>query len=214
MDVSDSRGIHTRSNENVSKLNQVSSQNVSYAQAAQREIRPIRNQAIVMDSLDGLTRRDYALAIGEKIVPENMRYISRISHSRICIYLNSEENATKLIDTHKYVNINNTRIEIRPLISTSKRIIISNVNPTIPNTLIETKLAEFNITKKSQITELKTGLHDIGYTYLLCFKRQLYIDQEDVNKLPDSLPIVHENITYWIYISTKKLSCFICKATL
>ena len=183
----------------------------SYARAVQKEVCPTRNQAIIIDSIDGLTIRDYALAIGGIIGPSNMLSISRISQNRICIYLVSEEKADELVKTHKTVIINGHSLTIRPLNTKTVRILISNVHTSIPNEAIEYILNKYHVTPKSQITRLKTGLHDAGYTHLLSHRRQVYIDPSDVNKIPQSAQLIHDNITYWIYFSNEKLTCFLCK---
>ncbi|KAJ8681398.1 hypothetical protein QAD02_017185 [Eretmocerus hayati] len=166
---------------------------------------------IVMDAVEGLTIREYALAIGGLIGPANMVSISRISGGRICVYLNSIETTEILINRYKNVNINSHTIDIRPLNAKSKRILISNVHTSIPNTELEKIFAQFGIVPKSQITKLKTGLHDVGYTHLLSHRRQVYIDPSDEEKLPNSFQLKHEDVTYWIYFSTEKLICYLCK---
>ena len=95
MDVSGSRNVHNPS-ANATNVPRVTSQPLSYSKVAQKEICPTRNQAIILDSIDGLTIRDYALAIGGIIGPSNMISISRISQNRICIYSKSEEKADEL----------------------------------------------------------------------------------------------------------------------
>lgn len=217
MAASSNRGHHNPSytqNNETSQGSQMKNQSnslnqsVSYSEATQSIT---RNQAVVIDAVEGLTIRDYALAIGSKTDPANMIYISRISHGRICVYLKTQEIAEQLIDTQKIININEHSLEIRPLISRTKRITISNVQPVIPDKHIIDKLSEYSIFPKSPITKIKSGLHDIGYTHLLSFRRQFYIDQEEVGKLPPYIKVDHENVTFWLYLSTDKLSCFICK---
>lgn len=183
----------------------------TYAKVTQKEQCPTRNQAIVLDSIEGLTIRDYALAIGGIIGPSNMISISRISQNRICIYMISEEKADELVNSHKQVTINNHLLEIRPLNVKTQRILISNVHSSIPNESIEAILLKLQVTPKSIITRLKTGLHDAGYTHLLSHRRKVYVDPVDVNKIPQSAQLVHDNISYWIYFSSEKLSCFLCK---
>ncbi|CAD6210763.1 GSCOCG00010933001-RA-CDS, partial [Cotesia congregata] len=95
-----------------------------------------KEQAIVLDTVDGTPTQDYALVIATKIDPENIRHISRISNNRVCVYLSSKEIADQLIDIHQAIIITNQRILIRPLFSWNKRLIISNVQPIIPNDIV------------------------------------------------------------------------------
>ena len=138
-------------------------------------------------------------------------FISKISHSRVCLYLNSQECVNNLIETHKRIQINSFSLEIRPLIANTNRIIISNVHPVIPNSLIENKLSECNITPKSQILYVRAGYNEAGFTHILSFRRQMYIDINDINKLPGSLQVEYEGTSYWLYLSSEKLTCFVCR---
>ena len=37
------------------------------------------------------------------------------------------------------------------------------------------------------------------------FRRQVYLDLNNVNKIPESTVIVHNDVKYWIYLSAAKL---------
>ena len=212
MSVSDSRDIHPHSDVmtvSQDKLSKVPT--MSYAKAAQKEICPGREQAIVFDSIDDVPIKEYAIAVANKIGPQNIIAISRITQKRVCLYLSSKDLANKLIDTHRSVKVNNKLLEIRPLIAKTKRVIISNVQPVIPNIVLENKFAELNISLKSQITTLRAGLDEVGFSHIQSFRRQVHIDPEDLQKIPPATLIVHENIKHWVYISGEKLTCFRCK---
>lgn len=184
---------------------------VSYARILQQEHFPTKEQAIILDAISGFTIHDYTLAVAKLIEPKDIRYVSRISHSRICLYLSSKEVADKLTDNKTTVNIGTNSLEIRPLISKAKRIIVSNVCPIIPHSHIEDELTKFNIKPVSTITSIRAGINDPGFSHILSFRRQMYIQPEDVSKLPESLKITYDNTTYWIYFSTEKITCFLCK---
>nr|XP_012147361.1 PREDICTED: uncharacterized protein LOC105663392 [Megachile rotundata] len=109
-----------------------------------------------------------------------------ISHGRVCLYLSSETTVDNLNTTNKSINVNNHTLELRPLLSKAKRVILSNVCPIIPHSVIEAKLLELNVTKKSQISFIKAGMNDPGYTHILSFRKQVYIEPEDINKLPNN----------------------------
>ena len=183
----------------------------SYAQVAQQTQFPTREQAIVLDSVEGISIQEYTVAIGKITDPKNIRFVSRISHGRVCLYLNSKENADKLTESNKKVVIGQHALEIRPLISKAKRIILSNVCPIIPHHIVQEELIKHNIRLSSQITFIRAGINDPSYAHVLSFRRQVYIHPEDVTNLPDVLQINFDSVNYWIYLSTEKLSCFLCK---
>lgn len=201
---------HSLMNNAVTKIS-MSSSRASYSQAAQYVNFPKKSQAIVTDAVEGITIKDYTVAVGKIIGPDNIRFVSRISQGRVCLYLSSDTLVNQLLQSHKKININNTVVEFRPLVSTAKRVILSNVCPIIPHSIIENKLAELNVSKTSQITFIRAGMSEPGYAHVLSFRRQVYIKPEDIEKLPSVMQIHFDNTVYWIYISTDKVSCFRCK---
>ena len=172
---------------------------------------PKKEQAIVTDAVEGLQIKDYVLAVGKLIGPQNIKFASRISQDRVCIYLSSQDLAGKITAPGSKVNIGSHTLSLRLLVSKAKRIILSNVCPIIPHSVIEKTLLEFDITPTSQITFLRAGIHEPEYAHIMSFRRQMYIKPEDVSKLPESLQINFEDTVYWIYPSSEKLTCFICK---
>ena len=183
---------------------------VSYAQATQHIQVPTKEQAIIIDAIEGVSVQEYARELAKIISPTNMKFISRISFGRVCIYLSSKEIADRLTDNHTKINIGGQQLEIRPLISKAKRIILSNACPIIPNETILEELTRLNITPVSKITYIRAGINDSGFTHLLSFRRQMYIKPEDVATLPPVLRINFDDTTYFIYLSTEKVTCFIC----
>lgn len=195
--------------------NKMSSQtlnnNPSYATVTQTTSFPKKDQAIVIDALDNVQIKEYAQALGRIIDPSQIRFLSRISNNRICIYVSSKLIADEIIDNKKHVTIQNQKLPIRPLISRNKRIIISNVCPIIPHTEIEKKLLEMRITPLSPISFLRAGLNETGYNHILSFRRQVYVSPEDFTRLPEKISIDFEETNYWIYFSSDTMTCFICK---
>ena len=189
----------------------INSPTVSYAKMVQQVQYPTKEQAIILDSIEGLSVQDYTIAIGNLVQPSNIRYVSRISHGRVCIYLSSKELADKVTDNHTTVKVGTHTLEIRPLISKSKRIIISNVCPIIPAHVIEKELSKFDIKPNSKITNIRAAISVPGYAHVLSFRRQMYVNPEDIKKLPETLQISYDDTVYWLYLSAEKLTCFLCK---
>ena len=171
---------------------------------------PTTEQAVILDAVEGTPVREYTLAFGNMIGPQNIHYVSRISNQRICFYLASKELAEKLTEEKTIVKVRDSLLMLRPLISKSKRIIILNVHPAIPNFVIENELKKTNITPVSQITPLRAGMHDVGFTHIMCFRRQMYVQPTDVNNIPQNLQIQYNNTNHWIYFSGDKRICYRC----
>ena len=86
--------------ENVHKMqnaSQVPTTNVkvSYAQMAIQVQVPTKEQAIIIDAVDGISIQEYTRAVAKVTEGTNIMFASRISHGRVCIYLNSKINAPK-----------------------------------------------------------------------------------------------------------------------
>ena len=195
----------------MNKISNTSQVKESYSQVTQQIQVPTKEQAIIVDAIDGIKIEEYFVTIGNLIHPSNIRYGSRISHGRICIYLSSKEIADSLIEKNSKITVAGHVLEIRPLISKNKRIILSNVCPIISNDIILNELSKISIKPCSQITYIRAGLNQPGYTHVLSFRRQMYVNIDDIPKLPPYLAIEFDNTTYYVYLSDGKLSCYQCK---
>ncbi|KAL1508994.1 hypothetical protein ABEB36_003803 [Hypothenemus hampei] len=94
----------------------------SYASVAQDV--PIKFHAIVLDTVEGLEVQDYAIAISKIVEPKNITHISRISHGRVVVYLKSKILVDDLTGQKTTINIGVHSLEIRPLVTRAKRILI------------------------------------------------------------------------------------------
>lgn len=183
----------------------------SYASVATRDVFPNKDQAIVIESKEGLTIKDYLNKLATIVDSTNIRFISRIYNNRVCVFLSSKEIADYITDNHSNINIQNHILTVRPLISKQKRIIISNVCPIIPHDVIERELIKRNIQNHSNISFIKAGVTEPGFSHIMSFRRQIFIDPEDINKVPDSMTIFYDNTTYRIYFTSDTMACFNCK---
>jgi len=107
--------------------------NINFASMTARENTHSREQAIVFNSIDGVPQKDYIIAIGQIVQPRNILFVSRISNNRFCIFLSSKEILESLLAKTQIININGHEIQIRRLLNPAKRIVISNVCPSISN---------------------------------------------------------------------------------
>lgn len=113
---------------------------ISYAKAVQQVQYPTKEQAIIVDSVEGFSVQDYTLAVRTIVQPSNIRYVSRISHGRICLYLSTKELVEDLVEKRATVKIGTHNLTVRALVSKAKRIILSNVCPIIPSDAIAKEL--------------------------------------------------------------------------
>lgn len=195
-----------------SQINERSQQSTStYSQVFQDSLFPKKEQAIIVDSQDDLTIKEYTTAVGQMIEPKNILFVSRISNNRICFYLSKQNIVDKLVEKPTYVQVGVHRLLIRSLITKTKRIIISNVCPIIPHSVIINKLNDMGITPVSNLTFIKAGLNEPEYSHILSFRRQFYTKQEDAEKIQESFSIKHDGTDYWIHTSANSMTYFLCK---
>ena len=190
----------------ITTLNNNTDNNINFASAAAMEKTPSREHAIVFNSIDGVPQIQYILAIGKIVQPNNIKFVSRISNNRFCIFLSNKHILDNLMQTTNHINIQDHEIQIRRLINPAKRFIISNVCPSIPNQVIVDSLKNMDIVPISQITHLKAGINVEGYEHILSFRRQIYINHEDISKLPSSL-LINVNENQFIPIFQKFSDC-------
>ena len=98
-----------------------------------------RDQVIVIDAIEELPLADYVISVGSIIVPRNILLASKISNNRVCLYL-AKQLAEDLAKNYWEIIIAEKVAKLRKLISSAKRIIISNVYSSIPHYVLENAL--------------------------------------------------------------------------
>lgn len=209
LSTKDSATNNFHPNSKIMNPKDTSSNQVTYSKVLQST--PSRDQAIIIESSDNITIKDYVLAVGKLTDPSNIRFISRISNGRICIYLASKKIVEELTTKYQRIMINNESLQLRPFLTKYKRVILSNVCPVIPHSLIEENLLQFDVKPTSSIEYIKAGISTPGFSHILSFRRQMYVQPDDFDKLPESMVISYDGINYWIYISADTPTCFLCK---
>ena len=162
----------------LSFLNQSSSQeNHVKTYASSLSTRPKKTNAIVVESIEGYSNDDYLDGLEKLVSTSNVTFISKISGGRVCIYLNSEQLVAELSD--KKIQVKNSVLSIRPFVEKNKRVVISNVNPSIPHDIVISALKNQGIVPVSGIHDIKASLSKPGRSHILSFRRQVYIKEQD-----------------------------------
>lgn len=181
------------------------------ASATMHRVYPSKEVAIIADCIEGTSITDYACAIAKLSSKSAVRFVSRISNDRVCVYLDSRQSALQLLCEHSTIVVKDTIVGIRPLISSSRRIIFSGVSPSIPNEYIEKFLADSDIKATSKLGYLRAAIREPGFGHVLSFRREIYIDAGDVAKIPESFVIYHDDVCYRIFLSIEKVGRSLCK---
>lgn len=190
--------------------------NSSYANMArstvqEQDLFPSREQAIVLNVVEELKLIDYVSKISDFVGHKNVTFASRISKNRICIFLSSVQLVDQIVKEHQVTEINGHPINIRRLITPARRIIISNVCPSIPHRIIENFIGQLGIVTTSPVSFLRAGLGRDRFEHIKSFRRQVYIQPDDNINLPSSILLKNGNTEHRIFLTFDELLCFACK---
>lgn len=170
---------------------------------------PKKDQGIVLNATGDLRLTDYVTAIGSIIGPRNILFASRMSNDRYCLYLKTKLLVDEITEKYKTVKIKEWEVGLRKLITPAKRIILSNVCPTIPHSVLEESLKALGLRLVSPINFLRASIQDEEYRHILSFRRQVYIPEQEL-ELPSSIVLKFEEINYRIFMTFDELKCFKC----
>lgn len=186
---------------------------VNVARSAPRRTFPKRDLAIVLNAVGSLKLADYVYAVADITGPKNITHVSRISNDRICVFLSSIQAVDKLIEGRDFLKIGTDEVGIRRLITPAKRIILSNVYPTIPDEAIEDALRAIGLKLVSPITDLRAGIPKDGFLHILSFRRQVYVapPTEQVLQTQSSVLITYEGTQFRIYLTEDEIRCYQCR---
>ncbi|KAJ8677468.1 hypothetical protein QAD02_013255 [Eretmocerus hayati] len=181
----------------------------TYANVAMLSSLPEREEAIVIDSIEGLTNDDYIDGLEKMIDVKDIRAISKISGARVCVYLSNEDLVSQL--KNKVIEVKEYSLRIKPLINNNRRVVISNIHPDIPHESINEAMRKVGINIVSNVSYIRAGLTKTGRAHILSFRRQFYVKEEDECRVPESIQVSFGNSHNWCYLSTESMICFICK---
>ena len=201
----------SQSNSPISTNRNPISPTTRYATVAESDVFPKKDQTIIIESRPDIPLDEYTAAVRKLIGANSIRFASRMSHGRICMFLDSKQTADDLTEKHTSIIVQKHILELSPLVTKFKRLILSNVCPVVPHSIIKTALENVGITTTYPITFLRAGLSNSDFTHILSFRRQVYNHPEKFPNIPGSLQINYDDTSYWIYLSTVTLACFLCK---
>ena len=201
----------TQTQRNIPTFNLENVNLVSYADVTEKLGTPNKDQGLIMTCEEGLNLSDYVNAICQTVKAQNVLFASKIAKNRISIFLNDKKLVTDITEKHEFLIIKDKKVTIRPLIGKYKRVIFSNVSPIISNRYIELILDQLKINRNSNVSFVKASLEASEHKHILSHRRQVYVKNEDADKIPGIFRLIFDDTEYYIYSSTDVLKCFACK---
>jgi hypothetical protein len=175
----------------------------------QNEYTPHKKHGVIFEAVEGLSIEQHLREIADKIGGSNIKYASRLSGGRICIYL-AAEMYVKQICTPGGINITDMFIQCRPYIMASKCVVLSNVLLDIPDDVIQPLLQTFG-KPTSQITQLAISTTHPDLKHIKSFRRLVYMTIPNMEKMPSTLNVRYDKVMYVIYVTSNDVTCMNCQ---
>lgn len=175
---------------------------------------PTSEQGIIFPYVADSKIRDYLVATAEILGdPKYIIAASRISKNRVSVFLNSSEMVDNFLSRPNGIKIRNEVIRGRHLKNKPKKLILSNVSPTIPNSTLERYLTEeLKLKLTSKISLLRVNPADDIFGHVISYRRQVYVAEAVEDELPGSFLLTDNESTHRIFITYDELTCFKCKS--
>ncbi len=194
----------------------------TYAQMAKTKISPIteiqhptEEQGMVFNCINEYKIRDYLVALTKTTTIKDPKFIiaaSKVSKNRIIIHLKSKELVEKFFENHTGFEIDSNFIKCRRLSNPMKKIILSHVNPSIPNNILEDYVKnEMKLEITAPLSYLRLNPHDLQFGHIISWRRQFYTSTEiDKDKITGSFLIPFNGQNHRIFVTCDEFSCFKC----
>ncbi len=145
------------------------------------------------------------LSIGEQIGYENISSASRMNKA-VVVFLKEENLVNRLVSSG--ISVSGLFVAVSPLANPTRKVIISNVPPFIPDDEIERALSCFG-KFASPLKTIPLGCKNTALKHVMSFRRQvaMFLKQSDLDV---SFRVSYEGKTYMVYASTGSLKCFEC----
>ncbi|KAL6952584.1 hypothetical protein U1Q18_046558 [Sarracenia purpurea var. burkii] len=199
---------------------------ISYAQKLQNKIIPITEishpddeQGFFFEPILDYKQRDYLIAMKDLVNgPQNIIAISPIGKNRngknrTAIHLKSKELLNEFMQNHGGFQIESNFIKCMRLKSSPlTKVVLSHVNPSIPNTILNQFIInELKLDIKIPISFLRLNPHDQLFAHVLTWRRQFHTDTIiEKQKLPQSFLIDHNGQKHRIFITIGDSTCYKC----
>jgi hypothetical protein len=169
---------------------------------------PNRKHGVIFEAMDGLTIEQYLRAIADTIGGINIKYASRLSGGRICVYLAAESFVQELCAPGG-INISDSFIPCRPYVMASRRVVLSNVLPDIPNETLLPLLHTFG-KPTSHISQLSISTTHADLKHIKSFRRLVYMLIPSMEKIPSTINVEYDGVKYVIYVTCDDVTCVTC----
>lgn len=184
--------------------------NSSPSSSTNSHIFPTKEHAFLVQAIESVSIHQYLRAVADVVGAENIWFGSRLSQGRIAIYLASVRLVDRFMADEGGITIGDQFISARRMVTKANRLVLSNVCPTIPHSVIEEALSSA-VKVVSPMTFISVGGKDPEISKIFSFRRQIFVVMDENHQLPDSFLVEHDGDHYRIFLSFDDLRCFKCR---
>lgn len=156
---------------------------------------------------ENMNIEDVLLAVSQKVSGSNIKSAARMNKALV-VFLTEVDMVDELIETG--LEVNNMFLQLLPLSSPSKKVVLSNVPPFIKDETLKEILQRYGkIT--APIRMIPLGLKNPDIKHIMSFRRFTYIiPNAQYDPLEVAIKISIEGKDYTIFISTEQMRCYVC----
>ena len=165
-----------------------------------------RDNGVSFQATDNVSIQSYINALTSTIPAADLISASRISNGRIAVYLSSKEAVINAVQ--KGLHFGGSLHELTPLVRPTTRLILSNVYPEIPNSILVQNISSF-CKVVSQCRPIPLGLKN-KLSHVMSFRRQVQVIINPNVTPPDHINFIHSGTNYRVFLSTESARCFNC----
>ena len=166
-----------------------------------------RNNGVAFKATENVSIQSYIDALTSTIPANDVISASRISNGRIAVYLNSKEAVIKAVQHG--LEFGGSFHELTPLVRPTTRLILSNVYPEIPNSVLVENLSPF-CKVVSPCRPIPLGLKNKQLSHIMSFRRQVHVLISPNVTPPDHINFTFAGTNYRVFLSTESVRCFNC----
>lgn len=187
------------------------SERKQYSQVARATVFPKKEQAIILNASEELQLTDYVVELARIVTPKQITHAFKMSNNRICIYLDSIQLADAITQRYQSIKVKDIEIGLRRMVAPTKRLILSNVSPSIPHDVLENEVRKLGYKQVSPMTSLRAGVLGAEFSHILSSRRQIYVASDEDIQLPSSIVLDYDDLSYRIYLTFDGITCYQCK---
>ena len=166
-----------------------------------------RHNGVSFKATENVPIQSYINAFTTTVPANDVISASRISNGRIAVYLSTKEAVINAVQ--RGLEYQGTLLELTPLIRPTTRLILSNVYPEIPNSVLVENLSSF-CKVVSDCKPIPLGFKDKKLNHIMSFRRHVQVLMKPNVTPPDHINFTFSGVNYRVFLSTESVRCFNC----